>query len=142
MLNNLSNFFEKGNSFSSIDTVKCALAFIMTVASCQSLNEHPLNFNLTNEVYSLRLPVSKTSFVWDWGVLFIYLENCRPIGYCMIKHWHVSFLYYPKLGSYDSLPIEGTLTLHNAIILIKSVLNKDQNHYYYDILRKIFVSNS
>ena len=51
MLNNLSNFFEKGNSFSSIDTAKCALAFIMTVASCQSLNDHPLNFNLTNEVY-------------------------------------------------------------------------------------------
>ena len=25
------------------------------------------------------------------------------------------------------------LTLHNVIILIKSVLNKDQNHYYYEI---------
>ena len=25
------------------------------------------------------------------------------------------------------------MTLHNAIILIKSVLNKDKNHYYYKI---------
>ena len=25
-----------------------------------------------------------------------------------------------------------TLTLHNVIILIKSVFNKDQNHYYYN----------
>ena len=39
-----------------------------------------------------------------------------------------------KVGSYDFLPVEKILlTLHNVIILIKSVLNKDQNHYYYKI---------
>ena len=38
-----------------------------------------------------------------------------------------------KVDSYDSLPIEKILTLHNAIILLKSVLNKDKNHYYYKI---------
>ena len=36
-----------------------------------------------------------------------------------------------KVDSYDSLPKEETLTLHNVIIHIKSVLNKDKNHYYY-----------
>ena len=35
-----------------------------------------------------------------------------------------------KVDSYDSLPIEKTLTLYYVIILIKSVLNKDKNHYY------------
>ena len=35
-----------------------------------------------------------------------------------------------KVIFYDSLPIEKTLTLHNVIILIKSVLYKDKNHYY------------
>ena len=39
-----------------------------------------------------------------------------------------------KVDSYDSLSIEKRLTLHNVIILIKSVLNKDKNHYYYNIL--------
>ena len=34
-----------------------------------------------------------------------------------------------KVGSYDSLPREKILTLHNVIILIKSVLNKDKHHY-------------
>ena len=38
-----------------------------------------------------------------------------------------------KVDSYDSLPIEKRLTVHNAIIHIKSVLNKDKNHYYYKI---------
>ena len=40
--------------------------------------------------------------------------------------------YYISIRSritYDSLPIEKGLTLHNVIILIKSVLNKDQDHY-------------
>ena len=38
-----------------------------------------------------------------------------------------------KVDSYDSLPIETRLTLHNVIIHIKSVLNTDKNHYYYKI---------
>ena len=33
-----------------------------------------------------------------------------------------------KVDSYDSWPTEKALTLHNVIILIKSVLNKDKNH--------------
>ena len=44
--------------------------------------------------------------------------------------------YYVKIivvDSYDSFPIEKELTLHIIIILIKSVLNKDQNYYYYNI---------
>ena len=38
-----------------------------------------------------------------------------------------------KIDLDDPLPLENTLTLHNVIILIKSVFNKDQNHYYYNI---------
>ena len=48
-----------------------------------------------------------------------------------------------KVDSYDSLPIEKRLTLHNDIIHIKSVLNKDKNHCYYKIfLRKILLAIS
>ena len=39
-----------------------------------------------------------------------------------------------KVDSCDSLPIEKTLTLHNVVIHIKSVLNKDKNRYYYKIV--------
>ena len=34
-----------------------------------------------------------------------------------------------EVSSYDSLPIEKILTLHNVTILIKSILNQDKNHY-------------
>ena len=37
-----------------------------------------------------------------------------------------------KVDSYDFLPLEKTLTLYNLIIDIKSVFNKDQDHYYYN----------
>ena len=38
-----------------------------------------------------------------------------------------------RIDSYDSLPIEKLLTFHNVIILIKSVVNKNKNEYYYNI---------
>ena len=46
--------------------------------------------------------------------------------------------YYAKIkvDSNGSLPIEKRLFLHNVIILIKSVLNKDKNHYYSKQLAK------
>ena len=39
--------------------------------------------------------------------------------------------YYAKI-KVDSLPLEKALILQNFITHIKSVLNKDQNHYYYN----------
>ena len=34
----------------------------------------------------------------------------------------------------DNLPLEKTLTMHNVAMLSKSVFNKNQNHYYYNVL--------
>ena len=44
---------------------------------------------------------------------------------------HIFFLSVLQKSKLDSLLIEKILTLHNVIIYIKSVLNKDKNHYYY-----------
>ena len=38
-----------------------------------------------------------------------------------------------RIESYNSLPIEKILIFHNIIILIKSVINKNENNYYYNI---------
>ena len=45
-----------------------------------------------------------------------------------------------RIDSYNSLPIEKTLTFHNVIILIKSVINKNENKYY-SIFRNIGIKN-
>ena len=39
-----------------------------------------------------------------------------------------------KIDSYNSLPLEKALPLHNVIMLIKLVFNNDQNHCYYNII--------
>ena len=45
-----------------------------------------------------------------------------------------------RIDSYNSLPIEKILTFYNVIILIKSVVNKNKNEYYYNIfLEKRFI---
>ena len=38
-----------------------------------------------------------------------------------------------KVDSYDSLPLENTMTLFNVIILVKWVWNRDKNNHYYNI---------
>ena len=58
--------------------------------------------------------------------------------YLLWKIWYYWQHNYAKikLDSYDSLPPEKMLTLRNVIILIKSVFNKDKNHYYYTCLEE------
>ena len=53
----------------------------------------------------------------------------------MASHSLFFLHYFAKLrvNSYDSLPIEKNGILHNVIIFIKSVLNKDKIHYHYQI---------
>ena len=43
---------------------------------------------------------------------------------------HIFFHNYAKfkIDSNDSLPLEQALTLHNVIMFINSVFNKDRNH--------------
>ena len=36
---------------------------------------------------------------------------------------------FDRIDSYNSLPIEKTLTFHNVIIFIKSFANKNKNNY-------------
>ena len=43
-----------------------------------------------------------------------------------------------KVESYDSFPIEKTLSLHNVIIHIKSILKKDKYHGHYKIFLEEF----
>ena len=38
-----------------------------------------------------------------------------------------------KVDSYDSLQLEKTLTFHNAIVLIKSDFNNNENNHCYNI---------
>ena len=51
------------------------------------------------------------------------------------KIWYCICIFYKqtktKVDSSNSLPLEKTPTFHNVIILINSVSENNQNHYYY-----------
>ena len=38
-----------------------------------------------------------------------------------------------RIDSFNSLPIEKTMSFHNVIIFIKSVVKKNKNNYYFNI---------
>ena len=66
----------------------------------------------------------------------------KEISYKSKKFYYICFFHNfarIKVDSYDSLPLEETLTLHNVIILIKSVVNQNQNHYYYNIFLETYL---
>ena len=66
------------------------------------------------------------SFFFAAPVYFISLKT--GITY-VFSHNHARI----KIDSDDGLPLEKILALHNAVIFVKSVFNKNQNQYYYDI---------
>ena len=51
-----------------------------------------------------------------------------------MKHHTKIFLFLQKVDSYGFLTIEKILNLKSIILLIKSVLGKDENYYYYKII--------
>ena len=61
---------------------------------------------------------------------FRYLIRLKGGIKYVFSHYHAKI----EVNSNDSLHLEKTLILHDVIIHIKPVLNKDQNHYYYNIL--------
>ena len=69
-----------------------------------------------------------------------YNDICNRITYLIIEkgiNYNVSRI---RIDSYSFLPIERTLTFHTVIILIKSVANKNESNYNYNIVfRKRFV---
>ena len=71
----LSGMFDKGNSYSTINSAKCAIATIIHIPPYNSLNKHPLINKYMTGVFNLRPPKPKLSFVWDVAILFRYFEQ-------------------------------------------------------------------
>ena len=62
-----------------------------------------------------------------------YLIRVKSSIAYVISHYYAKI----KVDSYNSLPLEKTLTFHIIIILIKSVFNKDENYHYNIFLERV-----
>ena len=91
----------------------------------------PVRFDKIDEIISIydgtrNLTLSGTKKYAIYNRIRYLISLKISITY-IFSHYFVKI----KVDSYDSLPIEKRLSLHNIIIHIKSVLNKDKKHYYY-----------
>ena len=67
-----------------------------------------------------------------------YDAICNRIRYLISQKSGITYVFSHnyariKIDSNDFSPLEKTLDLHNVIILIKSILNTNQNRYYSNI---------
>ena len=67
-------------------------------------------------------------------------DRIRYLTSLKINFTYLFFHYFAKIrvDSYDSLPREKILTFQNVMTHIKSILNKDKNHYYFKIFLEKF----
>ena len=72
--------------------------------------------------YLVLFGAEKYYFIYNW--ISYLIEVIRGIIY-VISHNYAKIKAY----RYNSLPLEKTLTLHDVVILVESVFNKDKNNH-------------
>ena len=118
---------------------KMTITIVTNVMSTASINCH---HKKVRDCYILHIVFLAIILLLVITIICYYYAKQKGIslGISLKSRITCTFSHYfakTKVDSYDSLPIEKILTLHNVIILIKSVSNKDKNNYYY----KIFLEN-
>ena len=116
-------------------------------AVCRTFCKSYILYETLSEVQAFRIRIDKIDgFIRTYdGIRYLVLLGPEKYNviYNIIKYLmslkstitQIFFHYFAKIKvhSYDSLSLEERLILHNVKIIIKSVLNKDKNHYYYNI---------
>ena len=114
---------------------------------CSSDNQYTTAYKTFMGSNPLRIRIDKMeSFIKIYdGVRYLLLFGSRlydaiynKIGYLIsgkigITDSIIDSFSRTRIDSYNSFPIEKTLTFHNVIILIKSVVNKNENKYHYNV---------
>ena len=72
--------------------------------------------------YLVLFGAEKYYFIYNW--ISYLIEVISGIIY-VISHNYAKIKAY----RYNSLPLEKTLTLHDVVILVESVFNKDKNNH-------------
>ena len=74
-LNFLQYLFNLSVSYSSINTARSALSFILPRNDCGSFGQHFLVKKFVRGVYNLRTPAPKYSYIWDVSVVLEFFRH-------------------------------------------------------------------
>ena len=84
VLDFLTAMFEKGNSYSTINTARSALSTLITIEG-HPVGSHPLVIRLLKGIYNQRPTMPRYTETWDVNIVFHLLRRMSPVKYLGLK---------------------------------------------------------
>ncbi|XP_038051563.1 uncharacterized protein LOC119724536 isoform X1 [Patiria miniata] len=78
VLDCLTEEFHKGNSYSSVNTLRSAISAIVAPIDVSPIGSHPLVKRFMTGVFNLRPAMPRYNFTWDVNIVFKYLKELGP----------------------------------------------------------------
>ena len=82
----LTDLYEKGHSYSSINVAKSSLSSLGISFESYTAGSHPLVVRFLKGVFNIRPPKSRYSSIWDVNVVLSYLRTLSPVKNISLKH--------------------------------------------------------
>lgn len=85
VLDFLSELYDRGCSYSAINTARSALSAIGIISEGFTIGSHPLVVRFMKGVYNLRPAKSRYVYTWDISVVLSYLRKLSPVNSLSLK---------------------------------------------------------
>ena len=92
VLDFLTELYEKGFTYSAINTVRSALSSFVLLDDGSSVGKNPLISRLLKGVFQSRAPKPKYTEVWDVQIVLSYLRTLHPVDLLSLKNLPFKFL--------------------------------------------------
>lgn len=109
----LTELFNKGVGYSSINTARCALSALITWQEKPTIGSHPLVTRFLKGVYELRPPAARYKKIWDVANVFDYLRKMWPTPNLSLKQLSLKLVMLVALISAQRLQTIESLDISN-----------------------------
>ena len=112
----MTELYEKGFTYSAINTAHSALSSFVQLDDGSSVGKNPLISRLLKGVFQSRAPKPKYSEVWDVQIVLSYLKTLHPVDSLRLKDLSFKFLMLLLLVSGQRGQTIHMLDLNNMIV--------------------------
>ena len=123
-LNFLQYLFNLNVSYSSINTARSALSFILPRNDCGSFGQHFLVKKFVRGVYNLRTPAPKYSYIWDVSVVLKFFRHLPENNLLSLKLLSLKLVMLVALVSgqrvqtLSLLDLSFTYSVYDSIVFV------------------------
>jgi len=109
----LSHLYEKGLSYSALNTAKCALCLLSSDRS-NFIGHHPVISRFMKGVFNQRPQMSKYTSTWDVGILLKYLSKLSPLDEISFKELSYKLVGLLAVCTAHRVQTFSLLKIHNV----------------------------